>query len=251
MRALLAGLILPPLGPLLLLIVFALVLPSGRLRRGLVLFAAALVWLASSEGVVGPLAHAWAPPATPPAQGLVSGPMRPGTVVLVLGGGVRRGTGPWGAYEPKVETLERLHRGAWWARQFQLPLAFSGGRSPNPEPDQPSEAEVAQRVLSEHYGLRLAWSEGRSANTAENARFSAELLQRQGVKRVVLVTHALHMPRALRHFRAAAPDVEFLPAPLARTPCSDWRVTDYMPSVEGIRLGRYLAYEWLASLTGR
>jgi len=249
MRALLAALLLPPAGPMLLLLLVAFFFPAGLWRRTSLLLAAALLWLSACEGVMGPLAQAWAPAHAQPR--LASNGQDGRTLVLVLGGGVRFGSGPDGGYEPKTETLERLHRGAWWARQFQLPLAFSGGRSPNPDPDQPSEAEVAQRVLREHYGLQLAWSEGRSANTAENARFSAEMLRHRSTQQVILVTHALHMPRALRHFRAAAPEVVFLPAPLSRQPATTWRLTDYLPSAEGVRLGRYLAYEWLAERLGR
>jgi uncharacterized SAM-binding protein YcdF (DUF218 family) len=42
--------------------------------------------------------------------------------------------------------------------------------------------------------------EGRSRYTRENARYSAVLFRARGIDRVLLVTSALHMRRALRHF---------------------------------------------------
>lgn len=250
MRSVLAALLLPPTGFLLLLAVLALIRSPALWRRVSLAAAFLLLWLGGSLGVVVPLAHAWAPAAVQPTLAMVPAQRREHTLVLVLGGGVRRGAGPAGEYEPNAETLERLHRGVWWARQFDLPLAFTGGRSPNPQPDQPTEAAAVRRVLAAHYGMLPAWAEDRSSNTAENARFSAEFLRQLGVRRVLLVTHALHMPRAMRHFQAAAPGVEFIPAPLNQTLPATWRLLDFVPSPEGIRMGRYLAYEWLANATG-
>ncbi len=250
MRSVLAALLLPPTGFLLLLALLALAKGTARWRRISVGAAALLLWMAGSQGVVAPLAHAWAPATAQPTQAMARADQSEHTLVLVLGGGVRRGGGPAGEYEPNTETLERLHRGVWWARQFGLPLAFTGGRSPNPQADQPTEAAVVQRVLAAHYGLQPVWVEDRSSNTAENARFSVEFLRKRGIRRVLLVTHALHMPRAMRHFHTAAPEVEFIPAPLSQALPSRWALLDFVPSPEGIRLGRYLAYEWLANATG-
>ncbi len=58
-------------------------------------------------------------------------------------------------------------------------------------------------------GLRL---EEQSRTTWENATLSAELLQPQGVRRVVLVTQAWHMPRARRSFEQAG--FEVITAPM-------------------------------------
>ncbi len=44
--------------------------------------------------------------------------------------------------------------------------------------------------------------EGSSRTTEQNARFSAVLLRQHSLQRVLLVTSALHMARALRHFEA-------------------------------------------------
>jgi uncharacterized SAM-binding protein YcdF (DUF218 family) len=53
--------------------------------------------------------------------------------------------------------------------------------------------------------------EERSANTAENAAFSARLLQPKAEERWILVTSAFHMPRAIGAFRKAGFAVEAYP----------------------------------------
>jgi uncharacterized SAM-binding protein YcdF (DUF218 family) len=60
--------------------------------------------------------------------------------------------------------------------------------------------------------------EGRSRNTHENAVETLNILQARGVKRILLVTSAMHMPRAYRVFDGQS--IEVLPAP------TDYRVTD-------------------------
>ncbi|OOG37784.1 hypothetical protein B0E51_15815 [Rhodanobacter sp. C05] len=53
--------------------------------------------------------------------------------------------------------------------------------------------------------------EDRSKTTYENALYSAAILRHQGIQRILLVTSALHMPRAVASFRKQGMDV--VPAP--------------------------------------
>lgn len=87
-------------------------------------------------------------------------------------------------------------------------LVLSGGG--DPARWSPSEAEAMRTVLRE-FGVpdTAMLLEGRSRDTRENARFSAELLRARSIDRVLLVTSALHMRRALRHF--AYEGIEALP----------------------------------------
>lgn len=65
--------------------------------------------------------------------------------------------------------------------------------------------------------------EDRSRNTSQNAEYSAEILAEQGIRRILLVTSAHHMPRAKRLFEAqglkvvpVATDHEVLSRPVWR-----------------------------------
>jgi uncharacterized SAM-binding protein YcdF (DUF218 family) len=91
--------------------------------------------------------------------------------------------------------------------------------------------------------------EALSRNTAENALQSLGLIQAVGAKRVLLVTSALHMPRALRTFQAAlrgsgvtvlpaATDVEGLPDTLH--PLGRW-----LPDADSLGLSTRALKEYL------
>jgi uncharacterized SAM-binding protein YcdF (DUF218 family) len=110
-------------------------------------------------------------------------------------------------------SLERIRYGAWLARRTKIPVLVSGGLQPVPL------AMLMADTLSQDYGITPHWIEARSANTAQNAIFSSAILKADGVHRVILVTHAWHMKRAMAAFEAngmtaiAAPTAFYLPEP--------------------------------------
>ena len=65
--------------------------------------------------------------------------------------------------------------------------------------------------LHDDFGVTVRWQEGRSRTTWENAQFSAEVLLPEGIKRVVVVTQAWHMPRAVWSFQKAGFEVVSAP----------------------------------------
>ena len=93
-------------------------------------------------------------------------------------------------------------------------MLLSGGHQPRDEyvaPEVEAMAEVL-RVLGVPAGAMR--QEGRSRNTFENALLSLALVREVGARRVLLVTSALHMPRALAVFQAvfAGSGVTVVPA---------------------------------------
>ena len=120
--------------------------------------------------------------------------------IVVLGGGREQGDPAWGDDQPSSLASERLRYAARLAKASGLPLAISGGLHYG---QPPSEAALMARVLALDYGLAVRWREEASRTTWENATRSAELLHKDGVKRVLLVTQAWHMPRARWCFEQA------------------------------------------------
>ncbi len=214
LKGVISALLLPPAGPLLLALVGALLMRKGslaRARAGRRLLALGLVsaWLLSTP-VVAEALIGWVESFSPPTltgdalAAQMRGSAAPGAIV-VLGGGVRHNAREWPEHEyPNARTLERLAFGALLARRSGLPVLVSGGTPPRREA---AEAEMMARTLRASFGVSPRWVEGRSRDTAENASESARLLRADGIRRVVLVTQAYHMPRARAAFVAAGLDV--------------------------------------------
>lgn len=57
----------------------------------------------------------------------------------------------------------------------------------------------------------VLWLQEKSQNTYEDALYSAEILQKHGIDRVILVTSAMHMPRSVKLFEHQG--IEVIPAP--------------------------------------
>ncbi|WP_343641015.1 YdcF family protein [Roseateles sp.] len=246
-----AAFLLPPTGafPLLLL---AWWLRHRRRWLSGALFAAGLiaVWVGSTEfGALWLQDRLLGRQQAVRLQALRDSPPRQ-SVIVVLGGGARRLMPEYGTAQLKTASIERLRYGIWLSRQTDIPLLFTGG-TPRDAPDETlTEAMLAERTALQEFGFTLAWKEDRATDTRENAAYTAELLRGKGIRRVILVTHDVHMRRAMRAFREALPpDVELLAAPMGLAlPGVEWR--DLLPSQEGTARARYLGYEWLGYAAG-
>lgn len=209
LRFLLKQLILPP-GGLLLLILLAWLLWSSRPRLALLCLLMGLggLWLMSLPIVVEQAARVLErEPALAEAQW--ASLAQRGEVIVVLGSGREEADPAWGSDQPSVTAIERLRYAARLHRASGLPVLISGGLHYG-EP--PSEAGLMADALQRDFGVATRWREERSRTTWENAQFSAELLREQGIRRVVLVTQAAHMPRSRWCFERAG--LEVVAAPL-------------------------------------
>ncbi|WP_271410589.1 YdcF family protein [Pseudomonas sp. Q1-7] len=207
-RYILKQFLLPP-GGLLLLLLLAWWLRRRMPRLSLVCFIAGLggLWLMSL-----PIMVEWSARALEQEPPLAEAewPGLPGRVdaIVVLGGGRERDDPAWRADQPSAMALERLRYAARLARAGNLPVLTSGGLHYG-EP--PTEASIMAEVLKRDFGVAVRWQEGESRTTWENATHSAKLLQPLGVRRVLLVTQAAHMPRARWCFERVGFDVVAAP----------------------------------------
>ncbi|MDQ0510639.1 YdcF family protein [Ancylobacter amanitiformis] len=147
---------------------------------------------------------------------------RPVDGVIVLGGAELPGITAARGQPAFQESAERMFALADLSRRYpQARLLFSGG-SGALLPAAMQEADVVRMALPQ-LGVdpaRVAF-ETRSRNTAENARFSRALAEPKPGERWLLVTSALHMPRAMGCFRAAGFPVVAYPV--------DFRTTGQAP----------------------
>lgn len=244
LKPILATLVLPPAAPLLLALL-GLLLGIRKKAAGLLLAFAglALLWFLSCHAVAVWLAHTLVPQYTPvTAAALKSGSVQ---AIVVLGGGVHPVAPEYGEAQPSPAAAMRLRYGAWLARQTGLPVAFAGGMGWGAADAQVlSEGEVARRMAERDYGLKLRWIDDRSRDTAENASLLRPLLQKDGVQRIALVTHAWHMPRSVLAFERAGFTVTA--APMGFMLPSRNGVLEWLPSGDGLDASRLVLKEWLA-----
>lgn len=256
-KPLLTALLLPPVPWLVLIVIGARQLGRSRAWGWTLLLAGVALQWASCTSAAADAMTRWLldpPPALHGPSLLGATPPVAGQGVIVVLGGGRAGLAEYPEMSLTPISMERLRYGIWLSRQTGLPLAFSGGLPPGSR-DGPSEAAVATRIARDEFRHPLRWAEDRSRDTHENALRSVELLRDQGVGRLVLVTHDLHMPRSLRHFQrardAAGLGFEIVPAPVGVTRDDDeWALSDFYPTAVGIARMRYALREWLGIVAG-
>ncbi len=154
----------------------------------------------------------------------------PGAIV-VLGGGLKYdGRESPNRLNLNQRTATRVHYGAYVAKNMGLPVLVSGGISVG---FSASEASVMARYLREDYDVPVRWLEENSMTTAENALYSAAVLQPEGIKKIVLVTHAYHMRRSALLFEAQGFEVVMAPCGFMGGDGVDTQFA-WLPSVGGI-----------------
>ena len=138
--------------------------------------------------------------------------------------------------------LARLRYAARIQRASGLPILVTGGL---PLSGQRPEAELMAESLREDFGVPVRWLESASKTTAENAEFTAALLQPLGIRQIVLVSHASHLPRAMKDFERAGFTV--LAAPTEFTPeAGNYSLIErWTPQSESLSNSRRALHEWL------
>lgn len=168
--------------------------------------AACILYLFSIEPVSNALAQRLEAPAVPTARADVTY-----DAVILLGGLVDSATGAFGqrSYNDNVErllvTFDLLRSG-------RAKFAILSGGPVEPEAGEASEARVLAAQLSD-WGISKEQIvvEDRARNTRENAVESARIVREQGWTKILVVTSAFHMPRALECFNAVGMRVDTLP----------------------------------------
>lgn len=166
--------------------------------------------------------------------------------IVVLGAGRVLGAPEFGGGNTVQKgAFERLRFAERLAKASGKPVLLTGG---SPGGAGESEAELMKDVMERDFTTPVKWIETRSVNTMENARYSAQILLPLGIKRIVLVTHAAHMKRALYSFERVGFMV--LPAPVSflSTEVSLADPKMYLPSPQAMAVASDVFHEWIGLL---
>ena len=243
LKKILAALLLPPAGPILLALL-GLWLLRSRSRRwqhgGAALATLSLVsLLLLSLPVVGNALMAPLEPNPP----ITTVQLQRVQAIVILGGGTYHAAPDYGGDTVSHYTLERLRYGARLARESRLPLLVTGGAPFSGRP----EGEAMREVLERDFGVKVRWVEASSRDTAGNASLSAPMLKAAGVTRIALVSHGWHLPRAIPLFDKQG--LEVTPAPTAFTTGSPSVLENILPGA--MNRSRIALNEYLGQLYNR
>lgn len=159
--------------------------------------------------------------------------------VVLLAGGRRVMAKEYGDDTLSLFSLERTRYAAWIVKRTGLPLVVSGGRLNN---EARSEADLMREVLQKEFIVIVDHLEEQSRTTYENAKFTAKFLKQNDLRKIALVTHAWHMPRAKAAFEYF--DIQVIPAPTAFYGLHlDYRVDDFLPSARALRFSGIAFHE--------
>ncbi|MDO9218564.1 MAG: YdcF family protein [Lacisediminimonas sp.] len=241
--AIISAILLPPLSLLLIAAAGGALLRTRHRFAGRVLVTLSLVLLTVLST---PLTAAWLPrlleSESPP---LTRAHEAHAHAIVILGGDRIVAAQEYGGLDqPNGSTLGRLRYGAWLHQQTGLPILVTGG---SPDGREEPESLLMARALRDSFKVPVRWEEGRSDNTAQNALNSTGLLKRAGIKRVLLVTDAIHMPRARRIFSAAGLDVVPAPTNIASAPPA-LTLMAFLPQSGTLERSRYALHEWIGML---
>ena len=250
MKVLLRWLLVPPAAPL-VVVAAGLWLARRHARAGrmLAIVGLAFAWLLATPlgaEALARIVEAGQRPLDAAAWATARDAASPPQAVVVLGAGIvpDPSAGP-GHERLSARSLQRAVAGARTARITGLPVMVCGGR---PRQTRASEAALLRDALETELGVPVRWSEDRSRDTIENAGRAAAILQAEGVRHIVLVTHAYHMRRARSAFESAGFTV--LPAPhdpLARQHGAPG-LSELLPSAEAAEVSSFASHEMVGTL---
>ncbi|MEN8174879.1 MAG: YdcF family protein [Pseudomonadota bacterium] len=151
--------------------------------------------------------------------------------IVILGGGVAIQNHRGGAAQLGPEG-NRAWMGYQLFAQGKAPMVLVSGGSGSDLMEEPESTLIRELLVAWGVPEAAILTDGASTSTITNARESAALLEKSSATRILLVTSALHLRRAVGVFRAM--DLEVVPVPAIHrldpqsTPF--WEPVDFLPS---------------------
>jgi uncharacterized SAM-binding protein YcdF (DUF218 family) len=164
--------------------------------------------------------------------------------LVVLGGGALPAEGTRPRLELAADSTYRCLRAAELYRERRLPILVSGAAlEPWPAVAPPMrDFLIALGVRAEDVIV-----ESSSKTTYENAVECQRILAERGLRKVVLITDAHHLRRAVACFRKQ--NVTVVPAGCRyRATRFEWSLFDFIPNAGAVENVELAAHEWLGGL---
>jgi uncharacterized SAM-binding protein YcdF (DUF218 family) len=194
-----------------LLSIVCLVLARRRLALALSVAGFAGLWLCSMPLV----AHALATSLESRYPALAAEASPSADAIVVLGGALAGAQPPARpAFVLGQSSTRIVHAAALYRAGKAKWIVVAAGNRPEYERDQVEADAIAEFLIQLGVPASAIRKEGASRTTRENAANTLPILQALGARRVLLVTSALHMPRAVKTFTKmwGHANIELIPA---------------------------------------
>ncbi len=151
----------------------------------------------------------------------------------------------YGGITSDPDEISRLRHAAYLYRNTGLPIAVIGGDRLNIGN---TGAERMAEVLEGEFNVPVRYQDGRSLHTFDNAKYAHEILSKDGINRIALVTHAWHMPRSRRSFEKEnfsvipAPTQFFIPGSLQKG------IGEWIPTSDSMEKNHWFFHEIIGLL---
>jgi uncharacterized SAM-binding protein YcdF (DUF218 family) len=167
--------------------------------------------------------------------------------IVVLGGNTANSRHNWFEHYDSERAIPRVDTAALLYRAGRAPLIILSGAALD---GNVSEAQIMANALKQQgippEALAL---ETESFTTHENGLYTAAELKRRNIHRVLLVTSALHMPRAVAVFNKQGITAIAAPSrPQITVPNSDPRFSFWQPDLRALAASRSIVKEYVGLL---
>jgi uncharacterized SAM-binding protein YcdF (DUF218 family) len=240
-----SAILLPPTSLLLVLIAGLLLLQKNR-RWAMTMLATGIIalWLLATPLASKILLQSLERNITPVnietvGIGSINVEPRPQAIV-VLGAGRYSNAPEYGGDTISGLALERVRYAALLAHRTGIPVLTSGGR---PDSANAPEGAMMRSILESEFNTPVRWVETRSNNSADEARECWAILAPQHIRKIYLVTHAWHMPRAKMVFEKVG--FEVIAAPTGFTTQAPFSLLQLIPDSRALNLSRTALHEWM------
>lgn len=161
--------------------------------------------------------------------------------IVLLGGGLRDSKELYAPLASTAIQLERLRYTAYLQKETGLPLLITGA-----SPTGAIEAKVSAEELQNFFNVPTTWIEPQALTTKENAFYTKQMLEKENISKIILVTNEWHMKRAKLLFQQQGFDV--LPASVGEGITPDeygLNMMHFVPQGGALAKNMQLLKEWI------
>jgi uncharacterized SAM-binding protein YcdF (DUF218 family) len=164
--------------------------------------------------------------------------------IVILGGGVRPVLPPRLYPELNVSGNRVLHAARLYKAGKATWIVLTGWAGYRPADNEPEKPNPTCVILGE-LGIpeEVVLVENQSLNTHENAQFAKRIIDDHQIESIILVTSAMHMPRAVVEFRAVCRNVIPAPIDFGTAAMRNRILIDLLPATGALNLGSEVLHE--------